>query len=486
MHHSCAGLAAVRRDPPPINSRQGDKRASAGQRFAIASSAAHAIALLATAVLVTTLAPSVAAMAIPTVPSCSWPLETTGTGLTNVAYPDTDATYWTMQFDSSRWRALSITGIYPEARFFSFVTYDTAGAFVDDIVDVDIKPDALSTNPFNPGVSPPGFGNKYSVLVSPSMRPPNNGNLVLANPASLGWVIYRVYVPDKGEARDGGVELPVVSLIGFDGKAHPLPPCGARGAATAASGVGADADASRLATAATVSTQALATGAPGASRGGICAPDKIAFAIPENTGGYFPNPANKYIAGADLCFKPGRIVVVRGQGAIFPNTYNGYPVWLPPAPGETIEMRYWSMCNNNQTSPYPVIECAADWATNLDEQGYYTYVVSADDDPPAWVPPVATWLPWGSKTVPNILIFRNMLPASGFAQSVQAAAGQSGCTFNNQSGVPTPYSAIVAAGKCDEKVMGSYYPVAAYCDKALFIAKGWQGCFAAVGIGPRT
>jgi hypothetical protein len=36
------------------------------------------------------------------VPMCSWPLETTGMGLTNVAYPDTNATYWTMPFDSDR------------------------------------------------------------------------------------------------------------------------------------------------------------------------------------------------------------------------------------------------------------------------------------------------------------------------------------------------------------------------------------------------
>ncbi len=152
MRHPCAQLAADPGDFHSINALHGDKRASAREHLAAASKPAHAIALLvAVALAAAMLAPS-AAMAVPTVPSCSWPLETTGSGLTNVAYPDTDATYWTMQFDSSRWRALSITGIYPEARFFSFVTYDTAGAFIDDIVDVDIKPDPHSTNPFNPGV----------------------------------------------------------------------------------------------------------------------------------------------------------------------------------------------------------------------------------------------------------------------------------------------------------------------------------------------
>jgi len=52
-------------------------------------------------------------------PVCSWPLESTGSGITNVAYPDTNATYWTMPFDSVRWKSIIITGQYPEARFFS-------------------------------------------------------------------------------------------------------------------------------------------------------------------------------------------------------------------------------------------------------------------------------------------------------------------------------------------------------------------------------
>lgn len=30
--------------------------------------------------------------------------------------------------------------------------------------------------------------------------------------------------------------------------------------------------------------------------------------------------------------------------------------------------------------------------------------------------------------------------------------------------------------------MGAYYPVAVYCDKALFISQGWQGCFTAADV----
>jgi hypothetical protein len=90
-------------------------------------------------------------------------------------------------------------------------------------------------------------------------------------------------------------------------------------------------------------------------------------------------------------------------------------------------------------------------------------------------------LPWGAKSVPNILLFRNMLPAPTFRQSVQTAEA-AGCTFDNESGEPVPYEDIVDAGQCAQGVMGVYYPVAVYCDTALFIARGWQGCFAAAGV----
>ena len=145
------------------------------------------------------------------------------------------------------------------------------------------------------------------------------------------------------------------------------------------------------------------------------------------------------------------------------------------------------MCNNEQGQPYPVVACQADYATQLDSQGFYTYVISEDESgtqplaPPAWLPPDATWLPWGAIDVPNILLLRNMLPASRFRQSVQAAEA-AGCTFDNEPGVPVPYEVIVNAGQCAQGVMGAYYPVAVYCDTAVFSKHGWQEFSAAAGV----
>ena len=66
------------------------------------------------------------AQAQPALP-CSWPLETSVDSLLNVAYPDTNAIYWTMPIDTARWRGMIITGRFPATRFMSFTSYDALG-----------------------------------------------------------------------------------------------------------------------------------------------------------------------------------------------------------------------------------------------------------------------------------------------------------------------------------------------------------------------
>ncbi|MGH7786306.1 MAG: hypothetical protein ACRERC_05530 [Candidatus Binatia bacterium] len=211
------------------------------------------------------------------------------------------------------------------------------------------------------------------------------------------------------------------------------------------------------------------------------------FVVPQNTGGYFPNPANRYIAAGTLAYQPGRLVVVRGKGPVFPDTYPGDSIFAAANPPGPIQLRYWSMCNNVESSPYPAVLCRADYATALDDDGYYTYVVSLDESgttpptPPNWLPIDATWLPWGPTDEPNILILRNMLPASGFTQTVQGAEA-AGCTIDNQSGTTVPYTTQRTASQCAAREMGDYYPQVAYCDQDLFVREGWQGCFAAAGV----
>ena len=392
-------------------------------------------------------------------PPCSWPLKTDGTGITNVAYPDTNATYWTMPFDATRWKSIVITGTYPRARFFSFVSYVANGSVVSDngsLIDKDINPDSGNSNPFRRGAIE-GEPGQYTVTASRSAPPDGGSNFLQLGATKLAWIIYRIYVPNEGLGEKGGVPLPSVAVVGEDGRSHDVPPCPARNDSPA-----------------TVAPMVSAV-TPAA-----CQPTPLVSWIPKNTGGYFPNPANKYIAVPGLCFQPDRIVVIRGKGAVFPNTYNGGPIWEPKG----IKMRYWSMCNNKQRTPYPVVACEADRSTALDEEGFYTYVVSEPElgqgakEAPAWVPAGVTWLPWGSPNGTDILIFRNMLPKPTFQHSVQEAIN-AGCVVDNQSGVAPPRDEVVAAGECAHSVMKKYYPQAVYCQKQVFINEGWQGCFAA-------
>jgi hypothetical protein len=143
------------------------------------------------------------------------------------------------------------------------------------------------------------------------------------------------------------------------------------------------------------------------------------------------------------------------------------------------------MCNNNERPPFPVVACQADYQTNLDAQGSYTYVLSEPEQrdrttPPSWIPPDASWLPWGSRTTPNILILRNMLPDSSFTHSVQAAI-QAGCVVPNGNSVTREQAEQAAT--CAQGVMSEYYPQAVYCEKQVLINEGWQGCFAAAKSG---
>ena len=108
----------------------------------------HLFARLGCASVVVLLGVSVSHAAPPLLPVCSWPFEVTGHGLTNVATPDTNATYWVMPLDTSQWQTMVLHGQYPEARFFNVTTYTATGALVESLLDAEIAPDPGSTNPF--------------------------------------------------------------------------------------------------------------------------------------------------------------------------------------------------------------------------------------------------------------------------------------------------------------------------------------------------
>jgi hypothetical protein len=162
--------------------------------------------------------------ALPLLPVCSWPVESTGQGILNVATQDTNTTYWFMPIDTSRWKSVVIQGIYPNARFFNFATYDQRGLLTDTVFDSDIVPDSGGSNPFTMAATGSRSANaSYTVNIGAS----NGGspNFLSVGGNRLAFLVYRVIVPDKGLDRSGGVGVPAVTLVAQNGSMRRLRPC---------------------------------------------------------------------------------------------------------------------------------------------------------------------------------------------------------------------------------------------------------------------
>ncbi|MFC4604429.1 hypothetical protein [Rhodococcus kronopolitis] len=381
-------------------------------------------------------------------PACAWRFMSNSTVL-NVAFPDANATYWVLPYALGAGETIELTGTYPAARYLSLNTYGTDLNTVDTLRDDQIVPDAGSVNPFA-GPTVPGSPRQWHATVVPGQADHSRNEIRGlpadgAQPTPVGFLIVRVYVPDDAASPTGGVELPSATLVLGGGATRvALPTC-------ASPFDPADVTGGPLGQLATEGFDRLIAGAAsGAFPGNV---PEATFVNPASTSGLFPNGDNKYL-GAGLTYQAQRIVVVRGKAPTFPDTRAGDPV---TDPGQ--QVRYWSMCQNDQVSPYPVVACAADFQTRLDADGYYTYVVAATGDVPARAEsdPTVTVLPWGSTDVPKkVLFMRNMLPTTDFyPRSIQAS----------QDGGLDPATS-----------MGEFYPVAAYCDTAAFEAGGYRAC----------
>jgi hypothetical protein len=125
--------------------------------------------------------------------------------------------------------------------------------------------------------------------------------------------------------------------------------------------------------------------------------------------------------------------------------------------------------------PVTVVGCKVDLTTEV-EGDYYTIVISDDLQRPDWLRPNINWLPWGDEQYFKVVFLRNMLPAANFPYSIQTAAIAHGCTFNFDFPTLPPRDDVDTAGQCAQQWMGDFYPVAAWCDKATFIAGGFRAC----------
>jgi hypothetical protein len=393
--------------------------------------------------------------------SCAWATRA-DEDTSNIAYPDTAATYWGLSYDLAEGEGIELRGRMPGARYASFITYRVSGGAIDVLTDRDIEPDEGHTNPFAGEVGDDDHA--YTVVITadgvgrntlaaadtpPSADAGDGATTTSRPPVTLppgvdpprllgqgggqgvrGTVLYRVYVPDDPEDPTGGTGLPDVSVVSADGTITPVPTCPEPGPSPVGEAL--------------VETYGPPTDRP--------APPQPIFVRPAaGAANLFPNPDNVYIASI-ASHMPGRVVVVRGLAPTFADPAEGRPV------GGGEQVRYWSICTDEYRKPYPVSFCVFDRQVVLDDDGWYTIVISTPEDRPANASEAdgVTWLEWGATEVDNLILLRHMLASPDFAES----------------------AINVEPGALAQSTMGDYTPQGVYCDRVTFEDGGADACAA--------
>jgi hypothetical protein len=368
-------------------------------------------------------------------PTCSWAAKSEPDTV-NVAYPDTDASYWSHPYAAVPGTELVIRGTYAKARYFSFHVYQPSGVPLDSIYDAKITPDHGSSNPFAGGARS-AKTQRYTVHVLFEAKPTHParntiyaGQMALAGAHNTGGLLMmRVYTPVDPASPQGSVPLPTVTTQTSSGQ-------------VLSTGGSCSSD---LPNAGGAGTEALNHASWPVEEQAATSSITWGKAFGNNAAGFFGNQQNAYLtAGIDRAFGP--LVVIRGRAMRFPDTSRGV------RPSRSDQVRYWSFCQNSNSTR--VNACAADRQVAVDRHGYFLIVVSDPSQRPANATAQhgVTWLPWGAADATATLIYRNMVAT--FPYAVQS----------------------VTQGSDPVKVMADYYPHARYCTKTAFEHGGWRGC----------
>lgn len=400
----------------------------------------------------------------------------------NIAYPDANVFYWAAVFTVPEGAELRIEGEYPRSRYMSLISYDERGRPVESLADYLIAPGAPagpsrasleplpeplrfewgvayaqeatgsseSINPYIPGNRRDSADRDYHVRVvseAPAIEraigeraEAGSGNVLHAPPygeSRQQMVLYRIYLPDEGTAPDGGVSLPEPVLVYSDG--------------TEARGQDA---CDRLRTRQPLGISPDAVGVPPSQYRELInqpgKPDTWPSKIPaewfiqldresllgiytgytnpdarRSEGGFYPNLDNHYIRTI-INRKHGPVFMLRGKAPTTPTTHGGDPVM-----GDG-ELRYWSICSNQGLSNTRVNDCLFDEEIPLDANGFYTVIVSREEDKPrnAVTECGIGWLPMAEDGDglfdPDVTVvqIRHMLTSPDFEHSVQRVIRQ--------------------------------------------------------------
>lgn len=326
---------------------------------------------------------------------CAWPREAIGARrVGNVGFIDTQAVYLMGAFGYTPGVALRIQGLFPYARYMSFMLYGGgSNAVVDRLTDQSIAPDAGSTNPFRPLADRHARRRAYTIYLRQG-APPRSGrasNTLYTGSNRPVLVIYRVYAPDqsagaKGADVYGGVPKPGIAVLGAASRhgaaVRSLPLCAtpqpARGAPTIA-----------------IKTPLLWHRVGRRGGGGTNADEAYLQVRLDHTDGAY---------------------VLRFQAPIFADTPAGHPIT-----GRE-DVRFWSICQYAMATT-KVVACLHDDEAVANRAGEITLVVSTLAERPGWATRAhgVNWLPFGPERI-GMLIYRQLLPRAGFRGSVAQVA----------------------------------------------------------------
>ncbi len=362
------------------------------------------------------------------------------------------AHYWDQPIVTGASTRITLSGAYPDARYFTLSVYTPYGVPVtrdglgSSLTDYQIAPESGSVNPWQHRASP---GGRYEVTVQ-STATPGQAN-VLPLPAGTsrahpGYLIYRVYLPANGNF--SGVTPPTITLT--HGQASRT-----------------------LRTCRSHSPIAL----PPKARGATAPISSTSHATaPPAPGVFYGMPAAEYVAGladADTAYADAYIIrppaddvmVVTAKAPTFPPS-NAPSPW----PQAGVDMRYWSMCIFLATRGSPTVAnalpngqtdygCRDDYQTRLVD-GDYAYVIGTETQKAAISRvPGATFLPLPTTQTPRLyfLILRNKLISPSFTHAAQTMT---------QATDPSAASAA----------MGPYYPRVSTCRLSTLASGGVAAC----------
>lgn len=447
---------------------------------------------------------------LPKLSKCAWPLMMSPEGLGNyLGGPDDQARYWLTPFDA-RYQTMEIRGHFPHSRYFSIVAYNTGEDVLPlntagHLYDAMIAPDPGSINPYRLSIPPRRQandvrGDSYTLYVTRANAIPGAANVIKVTDRHA-WVYLRIYVPNvadslSGRAFMGGVPLPTIKLYEY-GNAVPetVEPCPLKAPQPSQ-----DHYPVRSMNKFTDVRALLQLWFPDGSdlnqasdHDDVLPDDRIWFAPPWNPPMLLmPNPDNKYLVAIPGPYQKDRLIVIRAR--------------LPSVTGKggaKPDMRYWSFCNTDFELPVASVGCLYDGSV-LNQQGWYTAVISDDVARPDWLPVPIAWMPWGDEQFQKWFFYRHMIPVQSEADYDSADLFQyaiqkvvAGCWRGKNDPDPVqgklqcnhpdavldftlpdlpPRADFTNTGRSTQKIMGDYYPVAAWCDKYVFEHGGWRAC----------